>query len=401
MLYHIPKPFFRPARKTWYVQLHGRQINLGKDKDAAFKRYHEIMAAGLDASDVRSSALTQPADGQKLTDLFDRYLEWLKSNRSPHTYEWYRYRLQRFIDVYPELTLTELKPYHVQEWVDSYPGLAVTTKRNYIRSVKRSLHWAKMLGHIDQNPIEYISAPTGQAKDVYISQQEFDQLLANTPDEELKKLMVVTYETGCRPQESLRLEIRHVELDNRRFVLPRKEAKGKKAPRVIYLTDKAFQIVSELIAGRTSGHVFRDSKNRPWTPAATNSVFKRIRQAMGRKVIKEQKITFTEEEIKLTETTITPTHFVKGREVKRTKAELRTYAKAKLVRAKCKELVPSYSLYALRHSWATNALTAGVDALTVAILMGHQDPSMLAKVYQHLSHSPMHMLEQAKKAVGE
>jgi integrase len=62
--------------------------------------------------------------------------------------------------------------------------------------------------------------------------------------------------------------------------------------------------------------------------------------------------------------------------------------------------VPRYSLYSLRHSWATHALQKGVDPLTVAILMGHQDPSMLSKVYQHLSLNPTHMLEQARKAAG-
>ena len=64
------------------------------------------------------------------------------------------------------------------------------------------------------------------------------------------------------------------------------------------------------------------------------------------------------------------------------------------------ELAPRYSLYALRHSWANNALKKGVDALTVAILMGHEDPSTLSKVYQHLSLNPAHMLTQAKKAAG-
>ncbi|MBX3420682.1 MAG: tyrosine-type recombinase/integrase [Pirellulaceae bacterium] len=257
------------------------------------------------------------------------------------------------------------------------------------------------MGHIDHNPIEYLSAPSGEARDVYIPEAEFELLLKHTRDEQLKKLMLVTYEIGCRPQESLRLEIRHVDLDNRRWVFPRQEAKGKKAPRVIYLTDRAFEITRELIAGRTTGHVFLDSKNRPWTPAKTNSILKRVRVAMGKEVIKAKGIVIGEEEINQMAATINPTRMAKGKRVKRTKAELRTQAKAKLIRQKCKELVPSYSLYALRHTWATNALKSGLDALTVAILMGHQDPSMLAKVYQHLSHSPQHMLAQAKRAVGE
>jgi hypothetical protein len=33
---HFPKPFCRPARSLWYVQIDGKQINLGADKTEAF-----------------------------------------------------------------------------------------------------------------------------------------------------------------------------------------------------------------------------------------------------------------------------------------------------------------------------------------------------------------------------
>jgi hypothetical protein len=39
------EPFYRQDRGLWYVQLDGRQINLGPDRDAAWQRYHELMAA--------------------------------------------------------------------------------------------------------------------------------------------------------------------------------------------------------------------------------------------------------------------------------------------------------------------------------------------------------------------
>jgi site-specific recombinase XerD len=61
---------------------------------------------------------------------------------------------------------------------------------------------------------------------------------------------------------------------------------------------------------------------------------------------------------------------------------------------------PKYSLYALRHSWATHALERGIDSVTVAVLMGHRDPSTLARVYQHLTHNPVYLREQAKRAVS-
>ena len=82
------------------------------------------------------------------------------------------------------------------------------------------------------------------------------------------------------------------------------------------------------------------------------------------------------------------------------KAELLAEARRKLTQKATRSLAPRYSLYGLRHSWATNALKNGIDALTVAILMGHRDPSTLARTYQHLSHNPEHMLSEARRAGG-
>jgi hypothetical protein len=40
----FPKPFFRAACKSWFVQVAGKQINLGTDREAAMRRYHELMS---------------------------------------------------------------------------------------------------------------------------------------------------------------------------------------------------------------------------------------------------------------------------------------------------------------------------------------------------------------------
>jgi site-specific recombinase XerD len=47
--------------------------------------------------------------------------------------------------------------------------------------------------------------------------------------------------------------------------------------------------------------------------------------------------------------------------------------------------------YAVRHTWATNRLLAGVDPFTVAVLMGHRDTTVAARVYQHLKAVPEHL----------
>ena len=117
-------------------------------------------------------------------------------------------------------------------------------------------------------------------------------------------------------------------------------------------------------------------------------------------VLRERSLQPTNQQIQELAESLSRTCRRKGIEIKKTVAELRHEANKKLTGRIARGLVPRYSLYELRHSCATNALRQGVDPLTVAILMGHKDPSMLARVYQHLSHSPEHMRDQARKAVG-
>jgi integrase len=190
----------------------------------------------------------------------------------------------------------------------------------------------------------------------------------------------------------------HVDSKHCRWVFPQSKAKGKRAPRIVYLPEPAMEIVKSLMVQYPDGPLFRNSDGEPWTTDAVNCVFTRIQFRMGKALSPTSKIILTENEIKEKVKTLRPTIVKKGIESEKTKAELRSEARVKLRNQKARALVPRYSLYALRHSWATNALKSNVDSLTVAILMGHSDPSMLARVYQHLSHSPEHMLQQAELA---
>src|SRR5262249_9548380 len=127
-----------------------------------------------------------------------------------------------------------------------------------------------------------------------------------------------------------------------RWVFPPDESKGERWPRVVYLTPKALEVTRRLMLRHPAGPLFRNTEGLPWTTDAVNCAFQRVAKKVGKK----------------------------------------------------------YCLYVLRHSWATRALARGVDALTVAILMGHRDPSTLARVYQHLTQNPDYLREAAKRAAG-
>ena len=81
---------------------------------------------------------------------------------------------------------------------------------------------------------------------------------------------------------------------------------------------------------------------------------------MGKKMLQVENLGPNEKEIVSFIKTLAPTKTEKG--VKRDKrpAELRCEAKRKLTNRMAKKVAVRYSLYSLRHSWATNAMKRGV-----------------------------------------
>jgi hypothetical protein len=83
-----PKPWYRADRRVWTVTINGKRHNLGPIKKDALDRFKALMR--------------QPRREKVVADhvavVIDEFLDWVKRNRSEATFEWYRWRLQRFID---------------------------------------------------------------------------------------------------------------------------------------------------------------------------------------------------------------------------------------------------------------------------------------------------------------
>ena len=379
-----PKPWYRKDRKAWFVTIGGARHKLGTTKKEAMDEFYRLMNVPKTISRATSKAFPSIAD---------LFLEWVKNNRSPDTFEWYRYRIERFCQRYPKLNALNIKPFHVQEWVDSYDGLSKTSKRNYIRSIKRCMAWSVQQGYIDSNPIVSLEVPGADRREVTLTSEEFETMMDSIPDQSLKDLCTVAFETGCRPQELLRVEARHVDAKNERWIFPVDESKGKRAPRIVYLTPKVLSLTTSLVTKYPTGKLFRNSEGIPWTVSAVNCGFKRLQHRMGKAVVNAKSLVLA---------TLLAEEIAADPESRKLKPDKLTIGERRKLsnRVYCR-FAPKYSLYALRHAWATRALQSGTDSLTVAILMGHKDPSTLSRVYQHLSHNPTHLSEQAKRATGK
>jgi hypothetical protein len=62
---HFANPFFRQDRGLWYVQIHGKQHNLGRDQDSAFRKYHDLIPSrwhhNLSSASSRDSSTGAPS----------------------------------------------------------------------------------------------------------------------------------------------------------------------------------------------------------------------------------------------------------------------------------------------------------------------------------------------------
>src|SRR6185369_3282067 len=94
-----------------------------------------------------------------------------------------------------------------------------------------------------------------------------------------------SWETGARPQETVRVEARYVNLSRGRVEIPPSQAKGKKRWRIIYLTERAEEIVRRLMLKHPDGKLFRTIDGTPWRGCAINCRFTRLQAALGRIVM--------------------------------------------------------------------------------------------------------------------
>jgi integrase len=104
------------------------------------------------------------------------------------------------------------------------------------------------------------------SQETVVTQEQYDLMLSLAKDREFQELLIVTWETGCRPQESLRVEAKHVDLASQRWVIP--TTPGKPDNRVVYLTENALAITKRSMVKHRRGPLIRNTDGVPWTTDA-------------------------------------------------------------------------------------------------------------------------------------
>jgi integrase len=265
-----PEPWYWKARKGWYVYIHGEKIPLGKDKDAADRQFHAIMA--------KQPEERQPPPRGSVQELCERFMDWTEKHR-PKSYDWYHARLERFLKHIQGAIVNDIRPFHVQTWLDAQTW-GDSYKAGMVTAIRRVFNWSIKQGYLDKNPILGVEKPEAAHRENIVTPEEFATLLSHIRDQEFRDLLSFVWFTGCRPQEAVQLEARHWESKHKRFVLPPKEGKGKRL-RIIYVPDEALEIVERRTKG---GLVFVNTDGNRWTAYAVSNRFDRLKKKIGRKI---------------------------------------------------------------------------------------------------------------------
>jgi integrase len=155
-------------------------------------------------------------------------------------------------------------------------------------------------------------------------------LLARINDQEFRDFLIVTLRTGCRPQEARVLESKHILFKEGVARIPKELAKGKKKERRVPLDAVVLKILKPLALKYPDGPVMRNTRGKPWTKDAINSRFQRLKLKLPYRA----------------------------------------------------------TAYAMRHTFINEALRNGASEAAIAEVCGHEDKTMILKVYGHTELQP-------------
>lgn len=264
------KPYLRKQTNSWFCSIDGQQVSLGKDREAAHAKFHELMA----------NRETIGGQFQTLYELSQAYLDWCQANRKTGTYAAHRRYLKSFVDqVGKRMKILQLRQHHLTKWL-SDKTWGDTSKNDAVSIVQRLLNWAIEEGYLQVSPIPKVKKPRRRRREIVYTSEQFHEVRTHT-NEQMRDLLDFLWWTGCRPQEARAIEQRHVHDDL--VIFPADESKGERDSRVIILVPKAQEILTKY--ARKAGPLLRNSRGNPWTKDCIKCTLNRVSKKVGFRVI--------------------------------------------------------------------------------------------------------------------
>jgi integrase len=339
-----PRPRYRADRDCWFAQVDGRRVILARGKGSLAEAKAALLQRLAELPRIKD------AEPDRLVgEILERRLDWLIRNRSARTVEGDRWYLNALASAFGRMRVSDLKPHHVHSWLARQPSWGPGTQRRVITLLKAAFAWADDMRLVPHHPLRTLKRPPSAARPRCTGQEDVARILPWIRSEEFRDYLIVLSETGARPSEISRLEARHLRGDLQAAVLEaHKTAHKVGTPRVVYFTERAWDLVTERARRLPDGLLFRTEQGRPWSDSARNTQIRRILKRAGGKL-------------------------------------------------------PRFTSYSFRHGFTTDALERGLTSSEVAALVGNSS-QMIDRTYDHLRNRQPAMraaLERAKPPTGE
>jgi integrase len=319
----IPHPWFREGKGAWFVHIDGRQINLGKDKEEAFRKFHGLMAGRGQVGAETDPSLTAE-------QLVRAYLADGERRLQQNTLRVTRIFLEDFSRKYGKTLAKDVRRFQVEQWVQGHPTWNPSTENLAKTKLVALFHWGVAQGLLSATPIRGIRKPPQRSRGVEaVVSPEHLALILNAAESCFRNVLLTLYETGARPGEVTSVTASEFFPDQGAWVLRRHKNAHKGQSRVVYLTPRVTALCMALAEKYPTGPLYRNQWGRPYGRCGLSKRLSWLCQRLG--------------------------------------------------------LPKGITVYGLRHSFATDSLAAGVPDAVVAELLGHSGTAMLHRHYSHLT----------------
>jgi integrase len=315
------RPWYRKGRDSWFVWHAGRQVFLAKGRGAKAEAYAKF-AELLDGPKD-----PEPAARIGVAELIHRYEA--AARVKPETLISYRSALRPFVREFGGRDPGDLDPDEVVDWSERRKW-SPTTRRFALTVVGTAFRWAEGEGLVPANPLRKLPKPPGRSRgaDVLIDAELHAKILS-VASPEFRDFLEAVRATGARPGEIARVEARHVRWDAGCAILDEHKTDRTGRVRVVYIPELVLPLFRRLAGLRPTGVLFRPVRGSRWRKTSWLYAMKQAQRKLG--------------------------------------------------------LGRRPMLSGQRHSFATDALAAGVPDAVVAELLGHSGTAMIARHYGHLS----------------
>jgi integrase len=264
------KPFWRESKAAYYCWIDGHLRSLGPKKNLAWGKYRKLLEDKERLT--KSKAWT-------VRECFDYYLEHAAGFEA-NTLRNRKQTLDNFcaeakVGRLPHMDLTVD---HVEAWAKTHSEWSPSTRRTHLNSVMAAFNHCVKRKKIRENPIHGLEKPRWERRKEVIGADD-ERKVYDASKGAFRSVLSALRETGARPSELCKAGIENYA--DGMIVLTEHKEDGHVELRTIHLSPSLRTEVEELIAGRSEGPIWRNSRGEPWTPDTIYCRFKRLRKKLG------------------------------------------------------------------------------------------------------------------------